>query len=165
VLDFNKKKPQSSRPNISNSILRDPDLDFVVALAYYECYAHATINENLRNAALQWIGIGFSKVREAGPDPSHIEYMHANLLDYDVRVRLKVEVRLILDELEDLNLPAFPLNVDDDDFLELLMNNVRNEVISYQSFFSKTVNMSFKNFTEKIEALKRDYVQKHYGNF
>jgi len=99
VIDFNKIKPQSSRPNISNSILRDPDLDFVVALAYYECYAHATVDDNLRNAALQRIGLGFSKVRESGPDPSHIEYMHANLLDYDDRVRLKAEVRIILDEL------------------------------------------------------------------
>ncbi len=35
VLDFNKFKLQSSRPNISDSILRDPDLDSVVALAYY----------------------------------------------------------------------------------------------------------------------------------
>jgi hypothetical protein len=159
VIDFNKKKSQSSRPNISNSILRDPNLDFVVALAYYECYAHATVNENLRNAALQRIGLGFSKVRESGPDPSHIEYMHTNLLDYDTRVRLKAEVRVILDELEELNLPASPLTVDDNNFLELLMNNVRNEVISYQSFISKTVNLSFKNLTEKIEALKRDYVQ------
>jgi hypothetical protein len=89
--------------------------------------------------------------------------MHADLLDYDVRVRLKDKIRLILVELEEMNLPGIPLNIDDNDFLELLMNNIRNEVISYQSFVSKTVNTSLKNLTEKIEALKRDYVQNNPG--
>ncbi len=58
-----------------------------------------------------------------------------------------------------MNLPGIPISVDDDDFLELLMNNVRNEVISYQSFISKTVNKSLKTLTEKIKLLKHDYVQ------
>jgi hypothetical protein len=94
VLDCVKSKPLSSRPNISNSIICDPDLNFVVALAYYECYAHVVIDDNSRNAALQRIGLGLSKIREAGPDPTHVEYMHADLLDYDVRVQLKDEIRL-----------------------------------------------------------------------
>jgi hypothetical protein len=114
VLDFNKIKikikPQSSRPNISNSILRDPDLDSV-ALAYFECYAHVVVDDNLRNVALQRIGIGLSKVREAGPDPTHVEYMYADLLDYDVRVRIKDEIRQILVELEKMNLPAVPFTI------------------------------------------------------
>jgi hypothetical protein len=110
-------------------------------------------DENLRNAALQRVGLGLNKIREAGPDPTHIEYMHADLLDYDRRLQLKDEIRLIIVELEEMNLPRSPISVDDDDFLELLMNNIRNEVISYQSFISKTVNKSLKNLTEKIKNL------------
>jgi hypothetical protein len=36
-LSFNKAKSYSNRPTISNGVLRDPDLDFVVKLASPKC--------------------------------------------------------------------------------------------------------------------------------
>jgi hypothetical protein len=52
ILDFNKRKPVSSRPNISSKILKDPDVDYVVRLASYECYVLNSVNDALTNRLL-----------------------------------------------------------------------------------------------------------------
>jgi exonuclease III len=153
-LSFNKAASYSNRPTISNAILRDPDLDFVVKLASLECYGQCVENEIIRENTLRQIGTCFKKLRDMGPDPEHIEYAHADLMDVDVRTRLRAELRLALDELDELNLPAINTRMEEDEFLELMINNIRNEVISYQSFISKTINISYKKLTEKIVDLK-----------
>jgi hypothetical protein len=48
--------------------------------------------------------------------------------------------------------------MEDDAFLELLMNNIRNEVISYQSFINKTINANVKKISDELAALKKNYV-------
>jgi hypothetical protein len=40
--------------------------------------------------------------------------------------------------------------------MDYLMNNIRNEVISYQSFISKTVESSTKKLTLRLLDLKRN---------
>jgi exonuclease III len=159
VLDFKKIKPISSRPNISNSILRDPDIDIVVNLANLECYAQKLDDGNFKDNVLNRIGTCFSKLREAGPDPTHVEYAHAELTDLDARIRLKDDIRILMEELNELNLPDINHNMEDDAFLEFLMNNIRNEVISYQSFINKTINLNVKKITDELSALKKNYVK------
>ncbi len=158
VLDFKKNKPISSRPNISNSILRDPDIDIVVNLANLECYAQKLDDGNFKDNVLNLIGTCFSKLREAGPDPTHVEYAHAELTDLDARIRLKDDIRILMEELNELNLPDINHNMEDDAFLEFLMNSIRNEVISYQSFINKTMNLNVKKITDELTALKKNYV-------
>ncbi len=46
----------------------------------------------------------------------------------------------------------------DDTFLDYLVNNIRNEVISYQSFISKKINESYNSLLVKLEQLKSDSV-------
>jgi hypothetical protein len=131
VLDFNKIKPASSRPNITNSILHDPDLDTIVKLSYLECYSQLCEDDNIKLRALERIKLCFKKMREAGPDPYYVEYSHAELLDIDIRNALKDELRWLLDKLDKLNLPETANSMEDDDFLEYLINNIRNEVIQW----------------------------------
>jgi len=47
ILDIKTKRPASSRPTISTKILRDPDLDFVVRLAIFDCYGQHLVNDNI----------------------------------------------------------------------------------------------------------------------
>ncbi len=94
-----------------------------------------------------------------GPDPCHLEYAHADLVDIDTRDRLKGEIRGILAELDDLNIPDGDTTMEADEFLEFMMNNIRNEVISYQAFINKTINHSFKKLISKIENLKLDHIR------
>jgi exonuclease III len=151
---FAKKKPASSRPNISDRILRDPDVEIVVKLANYECYIQSCANQAVRNNLLRLVGRGFSLLREAGPDPSLIEYSYAELLDVDARNRIMQDLRQVMLDLDEANIQELETNIEDDLFMEFLMNNIRNEVISYQSFVCKTIEKSEKNLIAKIKGLK-----------
>jgi hypothetical protein len=137
--------------------LRDPDIDFDVKLASLECYAHQIEDAITREDSLRKIGACFKKLRDMGPDPEHIEYAYANLLDVDVRIRLLAELRLGMDELDELNLPEAAITMEEDEFLELLINNIRNEVISYQSFINKPITKSFTALNKKLSILKLNF--------
>jgi hypothetical protein len=158
-LSFNKATSYSTRPTISNGILRDPDLDFVVKLASLECYGQSVEDEIIRENTLRRIVICLKKLRDMGLDPEHIEYAHADLMDVDVRTRLRAELRLAMDKLDELNLPAIDTRMEEDEFLELMINNIRNEVISYQSFITKTITKSFTALNKKILSLKQNFEQ------
>jgi hypothetical protein len=158
-LSFAKVQNSSSRPSISKHILRDPDLEVIVKLATYECYVHAAVNQAIKNRLLNLIGRGFKLIRDAGPDPSHIEYSFAELLDIDERTTIVNELRRVLLDLDDENIPDLAVDIEPDDFMEYLMNNVRNEVISYQSFIKKKINESLENLNKQIKTLKSNYKQ------
>ncbi len=161
VLDFTKRKPVTSRPNISSKILKDPDLDIVVRLASYECYVLNSVNDLDKNRLLNAIGTGFALSRSAGPDPLNPSYMHANLVDLNEREPLIANLREIVRQLEDSGIEERELVVDDDIFLELLINHIRNEVINYQAFIFKKIDESTTRLTDKIKNLKLD----HKNNF
>jgi hypothetical protein len=140
--------------------MRDPDLDIVFKLASLDCYAQALVNNDLERQSLRMIGLCLKKLCDMGPDPSHLEYVHADWVDIDIRDRLKGEICGILDKLDDLNIPGCDITMEADEFLEYMMNNIRNEVVSYQAFINKTINHSFKKLISKLESLKLD----HMGN-
>jgi exonuclease III len=152
ILDFCAVPAASSRPNISNKILNDPDIDTIVELSVFECYA-MYLDENNPNKvhALRLVGEGLGILREAGPDPSFLPYSHAALLDANARTQLMDRMNIIMGDFRDLNLDTYPLTLEDDDFMEILINGVRNFVISYQSFISKTVAISKKNIEKNLE--------------
>ncbi len=158
-LDFTVKPSASSRPNISNKILNDPDLDTVVEISALECYALYLNEDNpIKPAALRLVGEASATIREAGPDPCFSPYSHATLLDTDARNLLMARLELTIGNFRDLNLENALLSISYDNFMEILINGIRNSVISYQSFVSKTVAMSKKNIEKNLENLKTDVV-------
>jgi hypothetical protein len=104
----------------------DKDLDIIVELSVLECYA-MYLDENNPNKvqALGLVGEGLGILREAGPDPSFLPYSHAALLDADVRTQLMDRMNIIMGDLRDLNLDNHPLILEDDDFMEILINGVK----------------------------------------
>jgi hypothetical protein len=64
------RKEGTVRPTISHTILRDPDLDLVVALAVADTYlASTTIRNNINLDMLRLgVGNGFDGIRRAGPN-------------------------------------------------------------------------------------------------
>jgi hypothetical protein len=158
IVDFVAKPDLSSRPNISSRILRDSDIEIIVKLAAYECYSQNIEDGNIKNIALRLIGRGFKLVRQAGPDPKFSDYSYASLLDIDARDRIMFDIRNVMEDLERMNITGLAHNIEADTFLEYLLNNIRNEVISYQSFISKIVNQSLKKLVERITNLKENFV-------
>jgi exonuclease III len=79
LLSFKPKAPIGPvRPTISHTILRDPDLDLVVALAVADTYlASSTLRNDPAfnhdfNRLLAGVGGGFDSLRRAGPSDVHI---------------------------------------------------------------------------------------------
>jgi hypothetical protein len=135
LLDFNKKKARSSRPTISNKILCDPDVEIIGKLASFECYAlHLHNNLKVKGRVQRKIGLCFKLLREAGPDPRVITYSHATTLDLDTRDGIMTQINGLIREIELEELHTLRIDLEADMFLEFLMNNFRNEIISYQSF-------------------------------
>ncbi len=64
------------------------------------------------------------------------------------------ELRVVCDELEGENILGRDTAMEDDIFLEYLVNNIRNEIVSYQSFIFKKVDESYNNLIIEIEQLK-----------
>ncbi len=103
-------------------------------LASYECYVLNSVDDVEKNRLLNAIGTGYGLSRSAGPDPLNPSYMHANLIDLNDREPMIANLREIVRQLEDSGIEDRELVVDDDIFLELLINHIRNEVINYQAF-------------------------------
>jgi hypothetical protein len=158
LLSFKKKKPVVSRPTISNKILRDPDIEIVVKLAAYECYIQVSNDNVFKERILPVIGRAYRLLRLAGPDGRFLNYSHASLIDIDSRANFTNELRVLCDELEGENILGREITMEDDVFLEYLVNNIRNEMVSYQSFIFKKVDESYENLVSKIENLKKNAI-------
>jgi hypothetical protein len=159
LLNFKKKKAPSSRPTISGFILRDPDIELIVKTAAYECYVQNSVNENFKQRNLNRIGRIYKLIRDAGPDSSCLEYSYANLLEDDHREAIMQEIRRISVDLDLEDITEAEHGLPDDIFLDYLVNNIRNKVISYQSFISKKLNESYDNLIEKLTELKGNVTQ------
>ncbi len=55
----------------------------------------------------------------------------------------------------ELTLGGFTENLNDDIFMETLVNNLRNDVVSYQTFISKTVKNTVKETVNRLIDLKK----------
>ncbi len=130
-------------------------------LAAYECYIHASNDEVFRQRTLPLIGRAFSLLREAGPDGRFLDYSFASLLDIDSRDVFMNELRVVCDELDGEEILGRDTAMDNDVFLEYLVNNIRNEIVSYQSFILKKVDESYNNLVSKIEQIKNTETINH----
>ncbi len=111
-------------------------------IACLDCYCtNLENNEALRNAGNRLIGRAHALLREAGPDPSFLPSAHARLKDVDERIMLMASLTTTMEDLRNLNLTLQQLNIDDASFMEVLINGIRNDVISYQAFVFKTLAM------------------------
>jgi hypothetical protein len=66
------------------------------------------------------------------------------------------QLRQVMLDLEDFELENVNLNIPTNEFLDLLINNIKNEVISYQAKIFKTLNESYEQLIKKLNELKID---------
>ncbi len=132
----------------------DPDINLIVEISALETYVTycSEYDENRKSELLRNLGRCRASLRKAGPDPVFAggggDYINA---DIDKRNRNLTEIRDILANFDLAFLQNSELIVDNDDFLELLINNIRNDVIGYLSdshpaFFLPIATTSNKNF-------------------
>ena len=78
-------------------------------------------------------------------------------VDLDDRVLVVREIEDAVGRLDLLNYQEWALQVENDLFLDVLLNTIRNEVISYQTFIDKNLKASRVAQLKKLDELKSDY--------
>jgi hypothetical protein len=160
-LDLRKKDKIITVPTVARFILKDPELEVLVALTVIEYYVlHTTtlVNQE-KTRILGIIGTAKSDFRKIGPSSVHINVGSRSELEDLERERILGGIRDFVDgfPLQDLQRGDLREDVSDDFFLEGLINNIRNETISHQIFISNSLKKSRLELTEKIKQLKLNY--------
>jgi hypothetical protein len=147
---------------VSRELLSDPDLELYVGLSIADTYLIHTsaIELEEKNALAIRVGTAKMNLRRAGPDKKYFHDGFRSELEENIRAGRLGEVREVLDEFpfNVLQEGGYLDNINDDWFMETLVNNIRNECISYQTFLAKTVKESTSAITKKLVELKSDYI-------
>jgi hypothetical protein len=105
--------------------------------------------------------VGHAKlnIRRAGPDKKYFHDGYRSEEEENTRAALFGSIHELLDSfpIELVQRGGFKDDLADDIFLETLINNIRNECVSYQIFLSKTVTASTKKITDLLKNLKLAY--------
>jgi hypothetical protein len=166
---FNIKGPVNSKKGVkklivSNSILKDPDLDIVAWYSIFETYLmHLSLNNVTiadRDNTLLICGNVRQLLKDAGPDFSY--YTVGLTEDIISQRNVSIEkIRKIMYNYPVGLLYNFELSIEDDIFFEILLNNFRNEITSYQSFVFK---FKKKCFDETLEKIAQETFLGNYDN-
>jgi len=157
LLDFNTKKPVLTPPTVSKKILKDPEIDLVVGIAVAETYLRystALTNEETDDW-VEGLGIAVSNLREAGPSDLFAVPGDRTEIEELTREGKLGSVREYLEFFPFRLLRDGPLSIDDDMFLECLINNIRNDTISYQQFIKKNTKKKKTTFLEHLNDFKK----------
>jgi exonuclease III len=158
----NKPKWDRKFPAISNKDLEDDLLDFLVAATVCETYIlhaePAVLGEVNRNSLLERCGRIKWLIRDCGPPPDLIigtEITEEFILARERKINRMTVIRqgLPLSDFEQL-----PLSCEPDIFFETLMLNVKNEVVSHQSFMRKCKISKISDLRKNISNLKVNYI-------
>jgi len=100
-------------------------------------------------------------LRAAGPDssvlPPGTRTDHEELLRYGIIA----EIKEILDTIpiQEMAVGNFLEGVGEDLFMETIVNNLKNDCVSYQVFINRTVSATVANIESRLELLKDNYEQ------
>ncbi len=162
-LSFKDPPKVIKQPTISRSILKDPDLDLVVSLSVAETYLHHIIFPpeiaNERQEKLVQVDRARAALISAGPDSSYLPpNFRSEELELD-RAGTIAGIKETIDELmiADLSERELLAEYEADVFMETLINNLRNDVISFQIFIQRTVKKSKQEMTAKVADLKNPF--------
>jgi hypothetical protein len=151
------------QPTISRELIKDPDIELHVALAVADTYLiHTNALENQELLRLtQLVGLAKLNIRRAGPDKIYFHDGYRTEEEENTRAALLGSIHELCDSfpIEQVQRGGFNDNLADDIFLETLINNIRNECVSYQIFLAKTITESTKNIKDRLKDLKSNYVE------
>jgi exonuclease III len=164
-IELNKPKlPAVKRPFVSNNILSSELLDLVVKSTVAETYIQHTLDLNQydKDTALRRIGQIKMLILNLGVDyryrPGYCPTLQEAIEREHLLQRGNYLVELInIQWLETLN-----LSVEPDIFLEVLVNNIRNDATSFQSYLFKEKNKNTKETRAELKVLKANYADNTY---
>jgi hypothetical protein len=159
VLSFDKIKPAVTIPTITPKIVNDPDLALIVEISTIEIYTRYSTapTAEQRQVSLGILGRCRRLLREAGPDPAFAggggNYVNN---DIDQRIRNIDQIRYLLNNFNLNIIQNGVMSIPDDEFLEILINDLRNEVVSYQTFILNIQKEIRDKIVKKIRKQKTE---------
>jgi len=141
-LDFRNTNGKKNRKHcIFNSILSDPDIDIVFKLTVLETYMTHIVDNNLQvwrgRDLLTVVGECRTLLRNVGPTPSILPFEQISLESINRRNGAIAEITDILDSIDWNSIQTAENSCDQKTFIDVLVNNIVNELTSYQSFIGK----------------------------
>jgi exonuclease III len=158
-LTFKPKKTHSRIPTISNLAIDDSVMDILVKTSVFEHYIHqalTSISFDLRqkNLCLELIGLVRAQLKSINSD---IIYDISDEESQMVRQKRINYCFNILNDLEAYNIQSLEPSCEDDIFLESMINFVRNDIVSYQTFISKSRSMVVHDLEREMSALSGNF--------
>jgi hypothetical protein len=163
LLSFKDPPRIIKQPTISRSILKDSELDLVVSLSIAESYLHhitiPDVNADVIQSKLTQVGRSKLALISAGPDSMYLPPNFRSEEQELERAGIIAGIKETVDDLRIVELADQDLldEYDDDIFMETLINNLRNDVISYQTFIQRTVKNTKQELLSQLRDLKIDY--------
>ena len=162
TLSFVKEKKIIRAPRIFNNILNDPDIDIVVWAASAECYiTHFNLNQldpGDQDTALLMVGSVKNFLRSAGPAEKYYTSSELDLHTINNRKEHILLARRTMSSYPIELFHNFSLSVDDDIFMDTLLNNIRNEVTAYQFFINSVKKGKKTLLTTELSELKLNHI-------
>jgi exonuclease III len=161
TLKLNRQKvAKTLRPTISKKELDDDIMPFVVHAAVAETYLIHCAEDNFeqnRQLLINTCGIIRALIREAGP-PFEIRAEDGfTEEDLESRSRKLVRLQILTNSLNIGMLENLRLTTTPDVFMETLLLNVKNDVISHQTFVRKKKFEKIISLKKTIEMLKTNF--------
>jgi exonuclease III len=149
----NNNTNKKFRQTISTKILSDPDMDIIIDLSIKEVYLiYQDRQLEEKRQLLQTLGSLRARLKEAGPCN---KYYHSGTVNED-REEIINNIRLTLGQDRIQFIPEHQLNIDDDIFFEMILNHVRNDIFSYQSFVFRYCKKDKAMLCEQLDGLRDD---------
>jgi exonuclease III len=161
-VEFNVKKQVSKvkKIAISNKELDDPLLEYLTHAVVCETYIiHsniASIGRFNRDDLLQFCGRLRVQIRECGPPVESICGIDPTAEATAARQDKVGRLSILKNNLDLDSIVRSPLVVEHDIFLDILLINVKNEVVSHQSFIRKKRIEKLEWLQKRIKTLKNE---------
>jgi hypothetical protein len=161
TLILNRQKvAKTLRPTISKKELDDDIMPFVVHAAVAETYLIHWAEDNFeqnRQLLINTCGIIRALIREAGPSFEIRAEDGFTEEDLESRSRKLVRLQILTNSLNIGMLENIRLTTTPDVFMETLLLNVKNDVISHQTFIRKKKFEKIASLKKNIERLKTNF--------
>ncbi len=158
TISFKDPTKVISQPTISRELLTDPDLEIHVALAVADTYLihSAALTDIERTRLSQEIGTAKQNIRSVGPDNKFFQDGYRSELENNMREGTLGGIRETIDNFpfDRVQDGDFLEGLTPDIFLEALINNIRNECVSYQIFLGKTIKSTTSYLQKCLAELK-----------
>jgi exonuclease III len=158
LLKFSGRQQAGVTNNIKYRTISDPDTDILIQISITECFIiYQDRPRNERNNLMSLIGRCMQLLRDAGPDLRHYNLSFNTVEEYENRNTCLAEINLIFESQEWRDIKNYNINIEEDLFFEMILNNVRNDLISYQIFLNRTMFRQKKVLRDRIKTLSINF--------